>query len=160
MKTNPTLHYDTPVDIDCDALSQLVFNSKASHGYSNDFMENCRHELIVTPLSLLNGPSRLSWINDRYEPVGFAQVVAKNTERCELEALFIDPKFQGQGLGQILFNWAISEARVLGYSHLIINSDPGAERFYLAAGAIRTGEIPSGSIPGRFLPQLSYDLKS
>lgn len=160
MKAELKYEYGKPVDRDCESVSKLVFLSKASHGYESDFMENCREELLVTPLSLLNGPSRMVWINDRNRPVGFTQIVVKSAESCELEALFIHPKFQGKGLGQNMFNWAIGQARNLGYSHLIINSDPGAERFYKAAGAIRTGEKPSGSIPGRFLPQLSYGLKS
>lgn len=159
MKYNTIVNLDEPIDTDCDLLSELVFRSKASHGYSQAFMEKCRNELLVTPTSLRNGPSNLAWINDRLRPVGFTQVVAKTPQRCELEALFVDPEIQGKGVGQILFKWSIKQARALGYKDMIINSDPGAERFYLAAGAVRIGDIPSGSISGRFLPQLSYDLQ-
>jgi hypothetical protein len=33
-----------------------------------------------------------------------------------------------------------------------IDADPNAEAFYLAMGAVRIGQTPSGSIPGRVLP--------
>ncbi|WP_067619878.1 hypothetical protein [Alicyclobacillus acidiphilus] len=39
---------------------------------------------------------------------------------------------------------------------LTIRPDPNAEPFYLAMGAQRVGEVPSGSIPGRMLPLLQY----
>lgn len=153
------LNYITSIGADFTALSKLVIKSKASNSYSSEFMEKCRGELLVTPRSLKNGPSRLAWHTNRNEPVGFVQVVAKNSNRCELEALFLDPSFQGQGVGHVLFKWAISQVLHLNYSSIIINSDPGAERFYLSSGAVRVGETPSGSIPGRLLPQLVYYLE-
>ena len=160
MKENVIIILDEPINNDCGLLTKLVFRSKASHGYSHAFMEKCRDEIRVTPITLSNGPSQLAWINDRSQPVGFVQAVAKTPERCELEALFVDPETQGKGIGQRLFKWAIAQALNLGFADLIINSDPGAERFYLAAGAVRTGDIPSGSIPGRTLPQLTYNLRA
>ena len=45
-----------------------------------------------------------------------------------------------------------------GFHTLHIHSDPFAEGFYLRNGAIRIGETPSGSIPGRLLPLLRLDL--
>ncbi len=41
---------------------------------------------------------------------------------------------------------------------MVIAADPGAEPFYGAMGAVRAGEIPSVSIPGRNLPRLVYRL--
>jgi len=45
-------------------------------------------------------------------------------------------------------------ARTEGFLALAIHSDPNAESFYLSHGATRTGDTPSGSIPGRILPLL------
>jgi len=49
---------------------------------------------------------------------------------------------------------ARDHARCLGYELLTIDADPYAEAFYVHGGAVRSGETPSGSIPGRMLPRL------
>ena len=152
------LKFSRPDISDCDALSALVFNSKASHGYDRAFMAACRAEILVTPKTLKKGPSQLAWFDVRSEPIGFIQIVQTMPLACELEALFIAPKAQGLGIGQSLFEWGTETASKLGYEKMTINSDPGAEQFYEKAGAIRIGEIPSGSIAGRSLPRLSYIL--
>ncbi|WP_433540444.1 hypothetical protein ACQP10_34775 [Streptosporangium sandarakinum] len=56
--------------------------------------------------------------------------------------------------GRRLFEHAVTAARGLGFARLAIEADPNAEPFYLARGAVRTGEVPSGSVPGRLLPLL------
>ncbi|TCT06419.1 hypothetical protein EDC22_1111 [Tepidamorphus gemmatus] len=40
-----------------------------------------------------------------------------------------------------------------------VDSDPFAEGFYLAMGAQRVGEAPSGAIAGRMLPRLAKRLR-
>lgn len=42
---------------------------------------------------------------------------------------------------------------------MIIQDDPNAEAFYLAAGGVRTGDRESDSIPGRFLPLFVIDVR-
>jgi hypothetical protein len=37
---------------------------------------------------------------------------------------------------------------------MTIDADPGAVPFYERMGAVPAGLVPSGSIPGRFLPRL------
>ena len=53
---------------------------------------------------------------------------------------------------------AIATARASGARTLRIEADPYAEPFYQAMGAMRIGETPSGSIPGRMLPLLHLTL--
>nr|WP_211354784.1 hypothetical protein [Stackebrandtia albiflava] len=38
------------------------------------------------------------------------------------------------------------------------DADPGAEPFYRRMGAVRIGEAPSGSVPGRVLPRMTVRL--
>jgi hypothetical protein len=49
---------------------------------------------------------------------------------------------------------AVLVAGRLGFERITLEADPGAEPFYLAMGARRIGSVPSGSIPGRFIPLL------
>jgi hypothetical protein len=46
-----------------------------------------------------------------------------------------------------------------GFERITLEADPGAaEPFYLAMGANRIGSVPSGSIPGRFIPLLEVPI--
>jgi predicted GNAT family N-acyltransferase len=58
----------------------------------------------------------------------------------------------GSGYGRQLFEHALRTAAQRGMSSLLIESDPHAEGFYLAMGALQIGEraLPSG----RALPLL------
>jgi GNAT superfamily N-acetyltransferase len=68
--------------------------------------------------------------------------------------MWISPDRIGTGLGRVLWEDALAEAAAAGFEYLDIDAEPFAEGFYLRMGAERIGETPSGSIPGRVLPQL------
>jgi len=69
-----------------------------------------------------------------------------------IEDLWLYPRLIGRGIGRRLFEHALLTARELGFESLLIESDPNAEGFYLAMGAMRVGERRSPS--GRTLPLL------
>jgi DNA-binding transcriptional LysR family regulator len=71
---------------------------------------------------------------------------------AELTHLFVEPGDMGTGVGRALLARALDEARAAGLASVLIESDPDAERFYLAAGAERIGERRAGT--GRMLPLL------
>ena len=70
----------------------------------------------------------------------------------------VEPGVIGRGVGRRLFEHAVATARELGFKRFTIDSDPDAEPFYLAMGAVRIGTTPSGSIPGRTLPLLAVTI--
>lgn len=84
--------------------------------------------------------------------IGFYTVKNMSDVVCELEALFVEPKYIGTGVGRSLIQHAISLVSESSAERLIIQGDPNATDFYLAAGAHQIGTRESGSIPGRFLP--------
>jgi GNAT superfamily N-acetyltransferase len=90
--------------------------------------------------------------------VGFYALRRQDRETMELEALFVEPGFIGQGFGRALIEHAKSIASGMGAIRLIIQGDPSAEGFYVAVGSVLTGRKESGSIPGRFLPTFAIDL--
>lgn len=135
---------------EAEGLSELAVRSKGHWGYDEAFLESCRSELTVRPeqcdgvhLSVAASP----------ELQGFYLL-----EPGELTALFVDPAAIGKGVGSALLAHAVATARDLGWRELTIDSDPYAEPFYVHHGAHRVGTIPSGSIPGRLLPQLLLPL--
>jgi GNAT superfamily N-acetyltransferase len=137
---------------EAELLSKLAFRSKAHWGYDKTFMAACRAELT---LSASQVESRRTMVADQDGRVlGFVTVEGGPPEG-ELGMLFVDLDAIGQGIGRLLFEHAVAAARGLGFARLVIESDPHAEPFYLALGAIRIGMTPSGSIPGRGLPLLA-----
>ena len=137
---------------DCEALSALAFTSKAHWGYDDAFMAACRDELTVRPADLTRVRVRVA-VDDAI--VGFHGV-----EGDDLSWFFVAPGAMGRGVGAALFADACATARAAGVERLSIGADPFAAAFYERMGAVRIGEEPSASIPGRMLPVLVMDISS
>jgi GNAT superfamily N-acetyltransferase len=137
---------------DCPSLSLLAFISKAYWGYDDAFMEACRDELTVRPEDLERGRVR---VFDDGELVGFHGVI-----EGELQWMFVAPAAIGCGIGVLLWADAVEVARTLGVEVLRIEADPNAAGFYERMGAVRVGDTPSASIPGRELPVYEFAVSS
>lgn len=137
-------------------LTELCLRSKASWGYDSAFMDACRKELTVTNETILGSLVQVAEADGRV--VGFARVSLQGGSSAELEALFIDPDTQRLGVGRALFDWVVSTCREHLVSEVLIESDPGAASFYRRMGAEDIGLVASGSIPGRMLPKLQFNI--
>jgi GrpB-like predicted nucleotidyltransferase (UPF0157 family) len=71
---------------------------------------------------------------------------------------FVEPARIGAGIGRMFWRDCLATATRIGLSEIRIESDPFAEGFYIALGAMRVGAVPSRSIPDRTLPLLSFDM--
>lgn len=136
-------------------LSDIAFRSKAYWGYSEDFMRACRAELTYGP-----GDLECMYFALVEDPgiVGFYALDRISADEVELDALFVVPEAIGRGYGRALVEHARRSARGMGARTIVIQGDPNAEPFYLAMGAVATGERESHSIPGRFLPTFAIRL--
>jgi GNAT superfamily N-acetyltransferase len=83
---------------------------------------------------------------------GFYALSVLDSERAELEFLFVEPAALRRGCGRALLAHARAQARQLGCSAIAIQGDPHAAGFYAAIGARLVGNRESDSIPGRMLP--------
>lgn len=156
-------------------LGALALRSKAHWGYDQAFLDACREELAipaeqvtrrrtlvavsnagvdgaVTDASVAAGPAGAPG-----RILGFGTIEGE-PPAGELGMLFVDPAVIGRGVGGALFARLAASATELGFHRLTIASDPNAEPFYLARGAVRIGAVPSGSVPGRVLPLLAFAL--
>jgi ribosomal protein S18 acetylase RimI-like enzyme len=63
-------------------------------------------------------------------------------------ALFVDPRFERQGIGRALFAAACASLRDAGHRVATLSTEPGtrAERFYRAAGWTVVGRSPKGEL--------------
>jgi GNAT superfamily N-acetyltransferase len=143
---------------DATDLSELAFCSKAHWGYPVKFMQACRRELTVKPESIAGDDIQYVVAVIERELAGFYALENLTDTRIELGALFVEPKYIGQGIGRQLMTRAKAHAIELGANTMTIQGDPHALEFYHAAGASIVGELESGSIPGRFLPLLEIPL--
>ena len=150
--SEPVLRVARPDD--AAALSDLALRSKGHWGYSAEFLEACRAELTIRPAQI---PDVVVAEVDGVV-AGFRLLVADG-DVAELHALFVDPPFIGSGIGGVLLTEVLATARAHGIRLIGLDADPGAEAFYARFGARTTGRTPSGSIPGRTLPHMEFDLR-
>lgn len=133
-------------------LSALALRSKAHWGYTRDFLEACRNELTIDE-SRIGSEDYRCFVHVRNGSIaGFYSLEPVSEGVWELDALFVEPARIGSGIGRSLIRHALRTLSDYGATRLIIQGDPNATDFYLAAGARRIGSRESDSIPGRVLP--------
>ncbi|MBI2253245.1 MAG: GNAT family N-acetyltransferase [Proteobacteria bacterium] len=137
--------------VECAALDDICFRSKAYWGYDADFMENVRAQIRVNQDAVR---AERVWVAADHadRPCGVLEVDPLDQHTVDLTLLFIDPAHMRQGLGRLLYAKALDLAHGLGAGHLVIDSDPQAAAFYASMGATRTGSEPTG-YRGRLLPK-------
>ena len=117
----------------------------------SDFVAVVTHDLR-TPLSVVRGYLDLFAEQTRKNKNGHGLPLAEATLQVE-----ISTRDQPTTL------YALTATRLLERSPEVMRlfeSDPFAEGFYRAMGAVRVGDVPSGSIPHRNLPVLRFDLEA
>jgi GNAT superfamily N-acetyltransferase len=138
-------------------LTGLALRSKAHWGYDAAFMQRAAPALDFTARDLEReaiyvletGPLETGAVAGFY--------ALRDLEgQPFLDDLWVEPARIGAGHGKRLWLHALATARGLGWTHLLIESDPDAEGFYLRMGARRLGERRSSI--GRLLPLLRFDL--
>lgn len=139
------------------ALSAIAFAAKAHWGYPASALESWRQDLAVSEDSIARRPTFVGEASG--EIAGFYQLVLEDGE-WSLEHLWVHPAFMKMGFGRSLLAHAAQQAASLGAGLLLIDADPNAERFYLACGAVRSGEVaaPIEGQPDRVRPQLRLDV--
>ena len=142
---------------ECAALSALALRSKGHWGYDADFLDACRAELTVDAGDLDRG--RFAIAEDHGELLGFYGLDGAPPDG-ELSFFFVEPDKIGAGIGEALWQHCLVTAGGSGFERIRIESDPFAEGFYVAMGATRVGDAPSGSIPNRRLPVLIFTLEA
>src|SRR2546422_4716336 len=136
-------------------LSELAFRSKAHWGYSADFLERCRGQLLVRAEQLV---ALRTHVLEREGDIAGFFTISGDPPEGELVHLFVEPAAIGSGAGAALLGAARELAEREGFRRLLIHSDPNAEPFYPRQGARRIGEVPSDSFAGRLLPLLALEL--
>jgi len=145
---------------DLAVINEIAFQSKAYWKYPDNMMARFREELSWSTVeSTETSHFGVAAESQGDTPVGFYCVARKlGQAEGELEALFVRPDYIGKGLGRMLMQQVCQIAERWNLHSLLIQSDPNAEGFYLAMGAVNIGSRPSVSIATRQLPLLRLEL--
>jgi GNAT superfamily N-acetyltransferase len=137
-----------------EALSRIALEAKAHWGYRAADLARWEADLTVSPDSLTQQPTFVAEVGSCI--AGFFQL-SFAPAGPELEHFWVLPDHAGKGIGRALLERAVREVVARGHLKLLIDADPNAERFYIACGAVRTGEkpAPTAGQPQRVRPQLS-----
>jgi GNAT superfamily N-acetyltransferase len=140
---------------EADALSALANRSKASWGYD-------AAQIAAAPIRVEAAAIAEGWVwvaqDRRRKVLGVASLARTKTAGViDLDALFVEPSVQREGVGEALMDHVSRMARALGAAALRIESDPNAVGFYERLGARRVGEARSAW--GRMLPVYELPLK-
>lgn len=136
-------------------LGEVAIRSKGHWGYGEEFLDACRAELTFRPEDM--AARRIVVADSLAGIIGFYSIDG-HPPSGELVNLWVVPERIGTGLGRKLWQHAVATAGKAGYMSLHIEADPNAVGFYRAMGAEQIGEVPSGSLPGRVLPLLTFRL--
>jgi ribosomal protein S18 acetylase RimI-like enzyme len=69
--------------------------------------------------------------------------LARGARAIELKQLYTDPALTGQGIGALLMDWALDEARRRGADEIqlsVWSETPGAQNFYARYGFAKVGD--------------------
>lgn len=132
-------------------LTELSMRAKASWGYDEAFMTQCRDELTLTPAKM---QAWTVWVAECDGAVAGMIALAADGDDAELEDFMVEPAFQGRGVGAALMAAFLDECRARGARRISVDADPHAEPIYRKLGFVTVGASPSGSIPGRMLPRM------
>ncbi len=117
---------------EADALTEIAIAAKRHWGYPEQWIEDWRPMLTITPDFLATHETLAARTEERI--VGFA-ALAEARELLWLEHLWVWPPAMGRGVGRALFRQAKVRARALDWTGFEIESDPHAGGFYEHMGA-------------------------
>lgn len=143
-------------DDECALLTRLALRSKASWGYSEQFMADCVDELTISEGDIREHAFFI--LEQDGEVVGFCALREGDDGRGELADMFVEPGHLRRGHGRRLVEHAKRTARTRGWRSLVVEADPNARAFYCSCGGRQIGTVPSGSIRGRRLPLIEIGL--
>ncbi len=107
-----------------------------SFGFTPCF-QNFAAELASLPGVYSPPDGRLALALASEDPAGCIALRRFDGRRCEAKRLYVRPNLRGRGIGRALLEWAIAEARKIGYEELLGDTLPlmdAALRMYSRIG--------------------------
>ena len=136
-------------------LSALARDAKAMWGYPAEALAAWKDQLTIDAADVAARPFFVAEIDGAI--AGF-YALAPGAKEWELDNLWVAPALGRRGIGRALLKHALLQARLGGAERVLVDSDPHAEPFYLAAGGSHSGEVPApiAGNPDRVRPQICF----
>ena len=155
MPASPEIKLRRARPAEAGELTELAMRSKAHWGYDDAFMAMCRAELTIAEERIAEATVIVAERGGR--TVGFGGLSVLEGAAGEIWDIFVEPSEIGRGIGHAVMLELIRQARAAGARRLVVDADPHARGFYEKLGFRFSRDVPSGSIPGRTLPQLTLE---
>ena len=108
------------------AETQAIFREYAASLDVDLCFQNFETELARLPgeYASPSGHLLLAWVGDALAGCGALRALEGSdyANACEMKRLFVRPGFRGLGLGRIITEALLDEARRAGYSHLLLDT--------------------------------------
>lgn len=135
---------------DSRRLTQLVRKSRAYRGDYAAMVDG-----YVVGASYIEHHPVFVAVDERDRVLGFYALLL---DEAELDLAFVADEAQGRGIGRLLMEHMIGQARAAGLASIRVVAHPPAEDFYLRTGARRTGTVePAGHVHWA-RPELRFDV--
>jgi len=117
--------YDHPEvirELFTEYTTMLVEGEPAFQGYLN--IQNYDKEIrdLSCKYGLPQGRLYLAYCGS--EPVGCIALRMLDHKNCEMKRLYVRPQFRKQGIGRMLCDKIIADARSIGYKHMLLDTLP------------------------------------
>src|SRR5215218_9177427 len=121
---------------------QLFLEYNATIGVDLEF-QGFDHELATLPGRYAPPSGRLLLALRGEEPIGCVALRGLESGVCELKRLYVRPAFHDRGIGRLLVERTILEARAAGYHTMRLDTLPAMERARALYEAIGFRQIPA-----------------
>jgi putative acetyltransferase len=125
-----------------------------SLGFALDF-QDFERELAELPGAYAPPGGMLLLARVDGEDAGCVALRPLDAETCEMKRLYVRPAYRGLGVGRLLAEAIVAEARTRGYASMRLDTVPGmeaAQALYAELGFAETAPYTANPVPGaRFL---------
>jgi GNAT superfamily N-acetyltransferase len=145
---------------DLRQIRELFLEYADSLGVDLEF-QNFKQEVADLPGDYASPRGRLFLVLSNSLPAGCGALRAISSTVCEMKRLYVRPPFRGSGLGKLLAERIIQEARKIGYDSMLLDTLPTmtqARQLYAELGFQETQ--PYRFNPVRGTAFMSLDLKN
>jgi GNAT superfamily N-acetyltransferase len=137
-----------------ERLKEIGIESKAHWGYDEEFMS--RFARVISMSSEYVRKHDVWVLETAGDIAGFYGLIHRE-DLCELDHLWLLPRFIGSGLGRLMFEHAVRRAGEIGATRLELEAEPNALGFYRRMGAREVREAQSAL--GRTVQIMALDLR-
>ena len=128
--------FDAREQQDIEVARQLFREYQQALGVDLSF-QNFSAELDALPGSYARPRGRLLLASDSTQVMGCVALRPLSADTCEMKRLYVRPDYRALGVGRLLIERVLEEARAIRYSRVLLDTLPtmtGAQRMYERLG--------------------------